>query len=89
MVNAARHSRASAVEVDFAVEENQVRILVSDNGRGFPFRGQYDHHALTKMNLGPVTLKERISSLGGTLGIESSEYGARLEIILPLTERGG
>jgi signal transduction histidine kinase len=89
MVNAARHSRASAVWVDLAVEENQVRIMVSDNGRGFTFRGQYDHHALIKMNLGPVTLKERIASLGGTLGIESSDFGARLEIILPLTKRGG
>jgi signal transduction histidine kinase len=89
MVNAARHSRASAVWVDLAVEDNQVRIMVSDNGRGFPFRGQYDHHALTRMNLGPVTLKERIASLGGTLGIESDDLGARLEITLPLTEREG
>jgi signal transduction histidine kinase len=89
LINAARHAGASAVQVDFAVEDNRVRIMVSDNGRGFPFRGHYDHAALTKMNLGPVTLKERIASLGGSLAIDSTDSGARLEIILPLTGRGG
>jgi signal transduction histidine kinase len=33
--------------------------------------------------LGPVTLKGRIESLAGTLAIDSSKAGARLEISLP------
>jgi signal transduction histidine kinase len=40
------------------------------------------------MKLGPVTLKERIVSLGGTLSIDSSESGARLEIVLPVARVG-
>jgi hypothetical protein len=76
-----------AVRAEIDVGENYVNITVSDDGHGFPFQGQYDHTDLTKMNLGPVTLKERIAALGGSLAIDSSDTGTRLEITLPLTEQ--
>ena len=65
-------------------EGDQVRVIVADDGRGFRFHGHYDHATLAEMKLGPVTLKERIVSLGGSLSIDSSESGARLEIVLPV-----
>lgn len=89
LINAARHAKASAVRAELAVEGNGVSIMVVDDGRGFPFHGHYDHTVLNKMNLGPVTLKERIESLGGSLAIDSSDTGARLEITFPLTGKGG
>lgn len=46
-------------------------------------------HALTEMNQGPVILRERVASLGGSLTIESGETGTRLEIALPIMEKGG
>jgi signal transduction histidine kinase len=86
--NAARHAQASTVRVDLGVDNTHVRIMVADNGRGFPFHGQYDLAALTTMNLGPTTLKERIMSLGGDLAIDSTEAGTCLQISLPLTQSG-
>jgi signal transduction histidine kinase len=56
---------------------------VVDNGRGFPFHGRYSHRDLTEGALGPRTLLERVASLEGTLAIESSASGARLDIALP------
>lgn len=88
MINTARHAKASALRAEIAVKDNGVYIMVSDDGRGFPFRGRYDHETLATMNLGPVTLKERITSLGGSLALDSSDNGTRLEITLPLTEKG-
>ena len=88
LVNAARHAEASTVRVDLGALGDQVRITVTDNGRGFPFRGYYDPAALTEKKLGPVTLRERIGSLGGSLAINSTESGARLEIALPLVRLG-
>jgi signal transduction histidine kinase len=81
--NAARHAGASSVGVDLRAKDDEIRITVADNGRGFSFHGHYDHSALTERKLGPVTLKGRIESLGGTLAIDSSEAGAKLEITLP------
>ena len=88
LLNAARHAQASAVGVTLNAENEHVRILVHDNGRGFPFRGFYDHAKLTEMKLGPVALKGRIASLGGSLAINSTDAGARLDIRLPLARPG-
>jgi signal transduction histidine kinase len=88
LINAARHAQASAVDVTLNAENEHVCILVADNGRGFPFRGFYDHAKLTEMKLGPVALKGRIASLGGSLAIDSTDAGARLDIRLPLARPG-
>jgi len=88
VVNAARHAGASRVRVDVREREGQLQIVVADNGSGFPFHGHYDHAALSALQLGPVILKERVDSLGGTLAIDSSPTGARLEIRLPSAATG-
>jgi PAS domain S-box-containing protein len=89
LVNAARHSDASVVEVDLKADDHNVRVTVSDNGCGFAFRGQYDDAALTATGLGPAIIKSRVASLGGALAIDSSESGARLEVTLPLSSPRG
>jgi signal transduction histidine kinase len=82
--NAARHAKASAVDLELAIQSDHVRITVADNGQGFSFHGQYDLAALTALQCGPLMLTERVASLGGSLRLDSSEAGARLDIRLPL-----
>ena len=89
LVNASRHGRASAADVDLSLAGNEVRVTVSDDGRGFAFRGRYDSVTLTALKLGPLSLKRRIATLGGALDIVSTEKGARLEVRLPLVTTGG
>ena len=89
LVNAARHASASEVRVDVGRENGSVHVAVADNGRGFPFEGDYDHAKLDALHLGPVMLKERIKSLGGTLAIQSGRSGARLDIRLPRAHGDG
>jgi signal transduction histidine kinase len=84
VANAARHGRASAVQVYVRTDADQLRITLTDNGLGFPFRGRYDHGALCVHGLGPRSLRERVGALGGELSICSSARGARLEIGIPL-----
>jgi signal transduction histidine kinase len=58
---------------------------VSYNGRGFAgFSGRHDLASLNRMKVGPRTLKERVSAVRGSLVIESSDTGARVEIRVPL-----
>jgi len=83
LANAARHAGASAVRVTLAARDGGLDIVVADDGHGFPFQGDFDHETLNARQLGPVMLKERIDSLGGTLAIHSSPGGARLDIRLP------
>lgn len=88
LINAARHANASSVRAEIGVEDSAVKIIVSDDGKGFPFQGRYDHTALTAMNQGPATLRERITALGGSLIVESAHTGARLEIDIPFPPGG-
>jgi signal transduction histidine kinase len=88
MINAARHSKASSIHAEIIRDPNVLRIVVADNGSGFSFRGRHDQSALAQMNLGPITLRERVASLGGSLTIESGDAGASLEIALPIIEKG-
>ena len=67
---------------------SQTNIGVADDGKGFPFHGRYDLPTLIAGRFGPVTLKERVSSCGGTLVIESSSDGAKLEMRIPLHGTG-
>jgi len=84
VANAARHAEARRITVSVDVDARDVCLDIADDGRGFPFHGRYDLEEMTTLKRGPVTLKERVSSLGGQMIIESSENGARLQIRVPL-----
>lgn len=88
VANAAKHAGAKRVTVAVDVDGGAVRIDVADDGRGFSFRGRYDLPSLMSAQAGPVTLKERVSSFGGSMIIDSSESGARLEMRIPLRAAG-
>jgi signal transduction histidine kinase len=84
LINAARHAQASVARVQLGTQDEQVHIVIADDGHGYPFHGRYDLAALTAMQLGPVSLQERVMALRGELMITSTESGTRLEITLPL-----
>lgn len=88
LANAARHGRATAVDVGVHGDERAIRVRVKDNGGGFRFKGRYDLASLEMWGAGPKTLRERISNLGGSLVIESNERGATIEAALPLPRAG-
>jgi len=88
VVNAARHSSASVIRVELGLRQDQLLILVSDNGTGFPFRGRYEDRALDTEGWGPTVLRERVNALSGRLTIDSSERGSSLEITLPFPRLG-
>jgi signal transduction histidine kinase len=89
LANAARHGRASRASVELVGGEAGLHLSITDNGRGFPFQGRYDLATLSSEKLGPVSLKRRVSALGGRPEILSSAAGARLEITVPWAESGG
>jgi signal transduction histidine kinase len=83
LVNAARHAEASVIRVALSVAGNELHLEITDDGRGFPFRGTYDLARLDQMNEGPVTLKERVAQLTGDLTLRSMETGTALRMRVP------
>jgi signal transduction histidine kinase len=84
IVNAVKHAHPTRISVDVQIDGRLLRMIVSDDGSGFSFRGRYAHQALIEMNLGPASLRERAASLGGEMSIESTATGSKVEIAVPL-----
>jgi len=81
--------RSIVLRLEVALETAGSLSWVADNGHGFPFKGRYDLVALTALHVGPATLKERVAQLDGSLTVDSTERGTRLEISLSARPRGG
>jgi len=83
--NIKKHAHASHVVVKLGQDEAKVFLVVDDNGRGFSFSGRFTSEELDRLRLGPISIKERTRSVGGTLTVESNPgHGARLTIEIPL-----
>ena len=83
LLNAARHAGATVASLEATLKGGWVTIVVADNGHGFGFKGRYDHATLAVLQIGPVSLRERAALLGGTLTVDSTDRGTRLEISFP------
>ena len=83
-VNALKHAHPSRVSVDVEALDRQVRISVTDDGHGFPFRGKYNHETLAASHVAPRSLFDRVNALGGTLSIESTDRGSRVEVLFSM-----
>lgn len=81
--NSARHGRSTAAQVSVSDAGQTLRVVVEDNGRGFPFVGTFDFQTLLEQRLGPVLLKDRVQRLHGTMDIRSARTGVGLDIRIP------
>ena len=84
LVNVRKHSGARKVIVRLGRRDGELNLTIHDDGRGFPFMGRLALEDLDRHHVGPLVIKERVRSIGGTLSIESDPMtGAELDITLP------
>ena len=76
--NLVKHSGCKRVEVRFQIDEEQLELAISDNGRGFNTSADSDGHGLSSM-------RDRAASLGAQIGIVSqSGHGTTVTLSVPL-----
>jgi two-component system, NarL family, sensor histidine kinase DegS len=81
--NVRKHADATATRLDIFFEEQQVRVNISDNGKGFNYVKTMDNLAQTG-KLGLIGMQERVGLLGGTLNFDSAPgKGTIVKITLP------
>lgn len=84
--NVRKHAGARHVLVRLRQEDAHLRLLVDDDGRGFPFAGTYSQTALEEQGLAPISIAEHTRALGGALTIDSTPgSGATLRVDIPLS----
>ena len=78
--NCMKHSEAESAEVVLLNTGTEVRLSVSDRGRGIDMNGD-----TPGQGLGLTSMRERLRIVGGTMKIDSKpSHGTRLEVSIPL-----
>jgi two-component system, NarL family, sensor kinase len=84
VTNAERHAAAHVIRLKLLAQAVQVRLTITDDGRGF------DPNAIPKDRYGLVGTNERVHLLGGSLALQSSSgQGTRVEVLVPLDDGHG
>jgi signal transduction histidine kinase len=82
--NAVRHGGATVVTVDAHEDDGRLFLCISDNGSGLARKGRFDMRQYADHPIGPRSLFERVSTLGGSLILDSRPAGLELSIELPV-----
>jgi PAS domain S-box-containing protein len=78
--NVIKHSGASLAKVSIKMENEEIRLVITDNGHGFN-----PEVAKTKESLGLISIEERARAVDGTVRIVSLlGKGTRIEVLVPL-----
>lgn len=79
LTNAAQHSGATRVRVEFHQDDEEINLSISDNGRGLP-----EGHVIAQTSYGLRGMRERVAQLDGQIRFDSPPGGGlRVMVILP------
>ena len=85
--NSIKHSGASDVAVRVYFSDDQVRLVVEDDGRGFDPRRFYDSSGKL-MSSGFWSIRQRMSGVNGSFRISTaSDLGTTIEMAIPLPRK--
>lgn len=84
LTNILKHAQAKHVSVIVECQQNNVQVIVEDDGKGFDTK-YLSKKAATKCRLGVVGMQERAAMVEGTLDIESTPgAGTAVFVRIPL-----
>ncbi|WP_313824679.1 nitrate/nitrite two-component system sensor histidine kinase NarX [Leclercia sp.] len=79
--NALKHSGATAVSLTVSQHDNQVKLVVRDNGRGLPANAERSNH------YGLIIMRDRAQSLRGDCQVRPGESGGTDVIVTFIPEK--
>lgn len=83
LTNVHRHAKASRVDIDVQCSDEEVVLVVCDDGEGVNRDVLLQFHAGHAGGIGLAGMRERLAELGGTLEVESDFKGTRIRATLP------
>ena len=76
--NCVRHANASHVKVEVRREKENIKVTVTDDGKGL------DNNSVIK-GFGLIGMRERVSALGGKIAFDTEEgMGLQVRVLIPL-----
>ncbi len=86
LTNVHRHAKASRVTIDIQCTDDEVILIVCDDGSGINRDSLQRFRAGQAGGIGLAGMRERLAELGGTLEVDSSPEGTRIRATLPTNE---
>ncbi|HVF30570.1 MAG TPA: two-component regulator propeller domain-containing protein [Pyrinomonadaceae bacterium] len=87
MNNLVKHSSATEALIKVDVEDHQLRVMISDNGRGFDVESALTGGMNGFGGNGLPNMRRRANSLGGAFAIESKKSGGtEVNLCLPISK---
>jgi PAS domain S-box-containing protein len=85
LTNIQRHSGSKTAEIHLRGDSNCVDLKVTDHGRGMDGKAiERGNVSGTRLGVGILGMRERMTQLGGKLEIESSSSGTTVRVSIPL-----
>jgi signal transduction histidine kinase len=82
LANAHRHAAATRVDLSIDIEDRNLHLRVSDNGRGMPSWSETE----SSSGVGIAGMKARVAQFGGTIDFPSGPSGTTVIATIPITE---
>ena len=86
LTNAHRHSSAKAIGIKLTRSDGEVRLAISDDGKGLPRQIISRHQSGLGSGVGLAGMRERVRELHGRMELESSGKGTTIRVVLPTEE---
>lgn len=84
--NAARHADAASVSISLEQSENEMKVHIEDDGRGFDVAAA-QARVREGASMGLLGMQERVQLAGGSFHIESAPAsGTRIDAVIPVME---
>ncbi|MGJ7033541.1 sensor histidine kinase [Niabella hirudinis] len=75
--NIVKHAKASQANIDITIADEQITLVVEDNGIGFTT-------GKTAAGIGLKNISSRVAFLNGTINIDTNRQGTTIIIVIPL-----
>ena len=87
LANVLRHAGATDLKLDLGQQDDQIHLVLEDNGSGFDAH-ELLYGALTPAmrGIGLRAMRDEVLSLGGRFQLSSGAGGTRMEIMMPVAE---
>ena len=86
LTNVHRHAKASRVDIEVRCTDDEVILILGDNGKGLKPDVLQRFRAGHAGGIGLAGMRERLAELGGTLAVESGQAGTQIRATLPTHE---
>ncbi len=89
LANAHRHAEARSVDIKMTIDDDKLRLIVCDDGRGMPHASMDELAEGLQLGVGIAGMKTRTDQLGGEIEFVTNSSGTTVIVVIPLPDTTG